>query len=77
MDDLYEKFNMGYYHSLESLEKDLCQLIENTKKARCRNELACKYLDYVMNSAGIYLRKRQTDFLSKWRVYYESRLVQN
>jgi hypothetical protein len=74
LDDLYEKFNMGYYHSLESLERDLCELVEKTKKTRCKNELALKYLDYFMSTATMYLRRKQTDFLSKWRVYYESRL---
>lgn len=65
---------MGYYHSLESLERDLGELVEKTKKTRCKNELALKYLDYLMNTATMYLRRKQTDFLSKWRVYYESRL---
>ena len=77
LDDLYEKFNMGYYHSLESLELDLGILVENTRKNRCKNELACRYMDYVMNGAVVYLRKKQNEFLVKWRAYYESRFTAN
>jgi hypothetical protein len=64
---------MGYYHSFESLECDLGQLVDQTKRLRCKNELACKYLDHIMSTATMYLRRKQADFLSKWRVYYESR----
>lgn len=31
IDDLYERFNSGYYHSLERLETDLELLIQNIK----------------------------------------------
>jgi len=30
MDDLYERFNFGYYHSLQLLEEDILGLFERT-----------------------------------------------
>ena len=77
LDDLYEKFSVGQYHSLESLEKDIEVIVEATKRTRCKNELACRYIDMFFNSATVYLRKKIPDFLAKWRTWYDARFLEN
>lgn len=77
LDDLYEKFSIGYYHSLDSLEADLIKLVATTKATRCKNDLACKYMDHFQNGAVACLKKKQEEFLKKWRTFYEGKFVTN
>ena len=48
-DDLYERFNKGYYHSLKPLEEDILSLFSRTLEARCENTLARKYIEMVLS----------------------------
>jgi len=40
IDDLYERFNQSYYHSLDSLFEDMKLLVQKTIDTRCQNLLA-------------------------------------
>ena len=36
-DNLYNLYNKGYYHRLETLQEDVKYLIEKTIRTRCKN----------------------------------------
>ena len=71
MDDIYERFNQGYYHSMQSLEESMTDLFERTR-ARCKNTLAFKYLELIRAQSLNYLH-RKSDFRTKWLNYFGSR----
>jgi hypothetical protein len=77
LDDLYEKFSVGQYHSLQSLTDDLNLIVQNAKLLRCKNDLACKYLDQFFIAAQVHINKKNTEFLQKWRLYHEAKFAEN
>lgn len=75
-DDLYERFNVGYYHNLGTLEEDIKAMFERCREQRCTNELARIYLDQVLNSVLNQLKKK-SDFTQKWLVFFEEKFLLN
>lgn len=47
IDCLYERYKLGYYHRLDSLQSDFSALIERVLKGRCKNKLAKDYIERV------------------------------
>ena len=48
VDHLYQLYNLGYYHRIETLQDDFRFLVEKVIRTRCKNELAKEYLNRVM-----------------------------
>ena len=71
IDDVYERFHNGYYHSLEAIEEALCLVFERAEQ-RCLNTLARNYIDKV-RSQSLSLLKRRSELKNRWLAYFHGK----
>lgn len=77
IDNLYNQYNMGYYHRLETLQDDFRYLVEKVIRTRCKNQLAKDYLNKLLVAAITHLDRKKNDFNSKWRTFYDNKFREN
>ena len=71
LDDVYERFHHGYYHSLEAIEEALGHVFARAEQ-RCLNTLARNYIDKVKTHC-LSLLKRRSELKSKWLSYFTAK----
>ena len=77
MDDLYNKYSFGYYHQLDTLKDEITHLVEKVIKKRCIGELSVRYLRKVLQASYAHLDRKKNDFITKWRVFFETKFREN
>ena len=77
MDDLWERSEDGYYHSLSDLIADIELIVMKTISGRCINPLSKVYLTSFLSRAISSIKQKKEDYKQKWRVYYEAKYAQN
>jgi len=77
VDYLYTRYNLGYYHRLESLQADFRHLIQTVIDTRCKNQLARDYVNRVLQQAMQHLERKRNDFNTKWRFFFEHKFREN
>lgn len=77
LDDLWERAEDGYYHSLSDLMEDMEIITRKAIKQRCLNELSKAYLTNVLSKACTLIKSKKEAYKTQWRLFYEAKYAQN
>ncbi len=73
LDDIWERAEDGFYHSLADIGKDIEYIIKKTIKNRCFNSLSKIYLTTLIIKITAFLKTKAAEYKIKWRNYFEAR----
>ncbi|CDW80460.1 set domain protein [Stylonychia lemnae] len=77
IDDVWEKAEDGYYHSINDMLVDIEYMIKKTMIKRCQNTMSKVYLSLLLTRINTHLKSKQAEFKSRWRNYYEAKYAYN